>query len=213
LPRDFFSLCFEAVYHHFESLPGALLAQKLTAQFFRFENRLHFGMEATTRHAPDTLFFPLHSPTLMELARRVDGDAMRLGTIVFHVTREMNEEAAYLPHNIPAPDSSSHTFHTPSPYDTQRPIFSPDMAFFEEQKAMRQANSKWTAGSPKPYAPYIHQMVETVIKELSEDEEGRTYLTPGVLHQVRLQEGRPGHSYRAWLSRLASIRDVLFSGR
>jgi len=208
-PSGFLEMAQEMFTQHLGTLPGDRMHQKLANQFTRFENRIHFGMEAAGRHYPSYLFFPLHSPSLLKLAPRVDYDAMRLGTIVFHVTRELCEEAPYLPHNIPAPDVTGHPFHTPSRFDAVPPEFSPDLSIYIVGKSRKRQRPVEGVASEQDFAKAVLSMMGNVIAELRDHPEGRAYLTPGLIRRAYWLKDRPTHAHRAWLARLASVRDVL----
>jgi hypothetical protein len=210
-PPEFFDLALNAFTQHLASLPGDKLHQKLSNQFVRFENRIHFGMEAAGRHYPSILFFPLHAPSLLKLAPRVDFEAMRLGTIVFHVARELCEEAPYLPYNLPAPNVAEHPFHTRCRYDDTPPDFSPDMALFQMGKGGERRTPVDDLPTEEDYAAAILSMMEEVIAELRDHPEGQTYLTPGLVKRAFWLKNKPTHAHRTWLSRLSAVRDVLCS--
>ncbi len=209
-PSDFFEIAHEHYMTHFANLPGDTLQQKLASQLGRFENRIHFGLASTGRYYPDHVFFPLHAPSLLKLVPRMDFDAMRLGIISFHVARELCEEAPYLPYNKPLADVASHPFHTPCQYDAMPPSFSPDMTFFINSNARKKPEKSINFPTSADYSKAVLDMIDRVIGELQDHPEGRTYLTPSLIKRIYWLKDRPLLAHRAWLARLAGVRDVLY---
>ncbi|MBU8540905.1 hypothetical protein, partial [Falsiroseomonas tokyonensis] len=196
----------------FDRLEGKTIGGKLDSHYLEYRNRFHFGLSGTQKSGI-IIWHPLASPSLLRAARGLPAEVKSTGRVVFDVTRELCEIAAYLPYDTPARDWSTVPYHQPGRYDGVSFSLQP------APELLTKAHSRNASGSA-PRRPSVREDVDRgklisteIIRHFSYLRNSNSavsdLMTDKIMGKIKWLEAKKSRFHRVWYSRITGLVDIL----